>query len=114
MYPSFGRGSGGRGQSNQYWSRFSTRGFNPTSEPELPPKGTLIETLKLASLKEDFEKATADESHSPKIKDVQFVASYNWVANQRGRIIIPGRILKYLSLPFDIELDIRTCHANCI
>ncbi|KAL6903162.1 hypothetical protein GGI43DRAFT_334584 [Trichoderma evansii] len=81
---SYHRGRRGRGNS------WSARPKNPNGQLEetpFPPLGDLIEAIDAKS----FENTDGDECTHFGIKDVELIASYNWVDQKAPKIIVPGR-----------------------
>lgn len=71
----------------------SARPKNPLvqlEESPFPPLGNLIETIDVKA----FEDLDDDECIQFGMKDVEPIASYNWVDQKAPRIIVPGLFSK--------------------
>jgi hypothetical protein len=84
---SFKRGSfnKGRGRGRGSGAGPFTRGLASTSAQPSPPRpfGPAIESIDI--------KALLLEEYAPKIEDVKYVASYNWLATKSPEILVPGQ-----------------------
>jgi hypothetical protein len=87
MYPRTPYRAHGNGQP---WRSFDRR---PKPDPSVNWRtGPLITEIKLSDL--DLSDIEATE---PKITDVEYLASYNWLENEPGTILVPGELLCFPS-----------------
>ncbi len=78
------RGGYGRGRGRGGWGGArGTRTLN-SSRPEAPPKplGPAVDTINIKTL--------LTEQEAPKIEDVEYIASYNWLDVKSPVILVPG------------------------
>lgn len=80
---SYNRGRRGRGN---FWSARPKNPLAQLEESPFPPLGKLIEAIDAKT----FEDIDDDESTQFGMKDVEPIASYNWVAQKAPKIIVPG------------------------
>lgn len=80
---SYNRGRRGRGN---FWSARPKNPLAQLEESPFPPLGNLIEAIDAKT----FENIDDDESTHFGMKDVEPIASYNWVAQKAPKIIVPG------------------------
>lgn len=88
---SYYRGRRGRGN---FWT---ARPKNPNvqlEESPFPPLGDLIEVIDA----KNFENTDGEECAHFGIKDVELIASYNWVDQKAPKIIVPGMHALFCSM----------------
>lgn len=80
---SYHRGRRGRGNS---WSARPKNPLAQLEESPFPPLGRLIEAIDAKT----FKDTDLDECTHLGIKDVETIASYNWVDQKAPKILVPG------------------------
>ncbi|OQE08830.1 hypothetical protein PENVUL_c008G05434 [Penicillium vulpinum] len=87
---SWGRGRGGRGRG---------RGRGGARVPQIsspaPPLGEIIVTIR----QNEIESPADEDNDTSRITNSQYLTSYNWLAGEKSRIIVPGEPPKWTPLP---------------
>lgn len=84
---------GARGRGN-FWNARPKNPLAQLEESPFPPLGNLIETIDAKA----FEDIDDDDGTQFGMKDVEPVASYNWVDQKAPKIIVPGMSSQFRSM----------------